>query len=186
MKLSAHSKAHVSIVLFLQAAAIAPPPAPTDAGWPRQITEDSSTLVYYQSRVDEWQDYKTLIARVGFSLTAQGGKQTLGVASFRAATFLDEDTRTVYRTTTVQKAIAYSGAGGSVVKADNNVYAGHDGNVYRKNSTGSWSQYNNGNWDQVSRPSSTTQSLNSAAQSRQRGQFQTQRTRSFSRGGFRR
>ena len=75
-----------------------PPPAAvdtTDIGWPRQVTKDSGTLIYYQPQVDEWKDYKVLNLRVAFSLTPKGGKQALGVASIQAGTVVNKETRTV-------------------------------------------------------------------------------------------
>jgi hypothetical protein len=71
--------------------------APTqDAGWPRQITKNGATLVYYQPQLDEWKDYKDLRARAAFSLTPSGGKPVLGVASFEADTIIDKKARTVF------------------------------------------------------------------------------------------
>lgn len=66
-----------------------------DIGWPRQITKDGATLVYYQPQIDEWKDYKDITAEVAFSLTASG-KQNMGVASMKANTLVDKDARTVY------------------------------------------------------------------------------------------
>lgn len=84
-------------------------------------------------------------------------------------------TATGYRTSTGQSGVVTHGARGTVAHTTNGVYAGHDGNVYKRNGTGQWSQYNNGNWNKVQHPTATTQQLNRAAQSRQRGQVQTQR-----------
>src|SRR5262245_34285872 len=91
----------VMVVVLLQdlmlGAAIPTATAPPthDIGWPRQVTQDGSELIYYQPQVDEWKDYKTLFARVAFSLTPNGGKQVLGVASMEAGTIVDKDSRTV-------------------------------------------------------------------------------------------
>jgi hypothetical protein len=77
-----------------------PPPGssgPTeDVGWPRQLTKDGATLVYYQPQLDDWKNYKELFARVAFSLTPAGGKQALGVADVKADTAVDKDSRTVF------------------------------------------------------------------------------------------
>jgi hypothetical protein len=67
-----------------------------DIGWPRQVTKDGATLVYYQPQIDEWKDYKELSFKVAFSLTPQGGKQVLGVASGQADTIVDKDNHTAY------------------------------------------------------------------------------------------
>jgi hypothetical protein len=77
------------------------------------------------------------------------------------------------------------------------MYAGHDGNVYRNTGSG-WQKYDSGNWNPVNSPSGSTAardrapsassnqipSLQSEAQNRQRGSASTQRTQSFSGGGF--
>jgi hypothetical protein len=34
----------------------------TDIGWPRQVQNNNGTLVYYQPQVDEWKNYKELMA----------------------------------------------------------------------------------------------------------------------------
>jgi hypothetical protein len=79
------------------AAAPAAPEAPSqDIGWPRQLTRDGSTLVYYQPELDEWKDYKQLKARLAFVLTPRGGKEIPGVASLQANTLIDNETRTVF------------------------------------------------------------------------------------------
>jgi hypothetical protein len=80
----------------------AAPPAPSspapaqDIGWPRQVQNAKGTLDYYQPQVDEWKDYKKLMARIAFSLSPTGGNQVLGVASLQCATMVDKDTRTAY------------------------------------------------------------------------------------------
>src|SRR5690348_15129064 len=74
--------------LLMGAATPAAPPPTHDIGWPRQVTQDGSELIYYQPQVDEWTDYKTLFARVAFSLTPAGEKQVLGVASMEAGTIV--------------------------------------------------------------------------------------------------
>jgi hypothetical protein len=79
------------------AAAPAPPEAPSqDLGWPRQLTRDGATLVYYQPELDDWKDYKQLKARLAFVLTPRGGKEIPGVASLQANTLIDNETRTVF------------------------------------------------------------------------------------------
>jgi len=71
--------------------------ATQDIGWPRQVSKDGAALVYYQPQIDEWKDYKELIARAAFSLRPKGAQQdVLGVASFHAGTLVDKDSRTVF------------------------------------------------------------------------------------------
>ena len=52
-------------------------------------------LVYYELEVDAWTDYHDLTADMAFSLTPNGGKQQLGVASLHGTTIADVATRTV-------------------------------------------------------------------------------------------
>lgn len=77
-----------------------PGPAPAakgqDIGWPRQISKNGATLVYYQPQVDEWKDYKELLCRVAFSLKTPGNKEVLGVASLKAGTLVDKEAHTAY------------------------------------------------------------------------------------------
>ncbi|HEX6276145.1 MAG TPA: hypothetical protein VFZ53_24055, partial [Polyangiaceae bacterium] len=90
--------AAVFAILPSSAFAAEPAPAPPvqDIGWPRQLTRDGNVLVYYQPEVDEWKNYKELTCRVAFSLTPKGGKQLLGVASLKADTLVDKESRTVF------------------------------------------------------------------------------------------
>ncbi|HEY0468586.1 MAG TPA: hypothetical protein VGC79_30535, partial [Polyangiaceae bacterium] len=74
----------------------APAPPTQDIGWPRQLSKDGATLVYYQPQLDEWQDYKQLKCRMAFSLTPAGGQPALGVASLTANTIVDSDSRTAF------------------------------------------------------------------------------------------
>jgi hypothetical protein len=83
-------------VAWPQGSTQAPAPITRDVGWPRQVSRDGAVLIYYQPQIDAWKDYKELMGRVAFSLTPQGGKQGLGVASFQAGTIVDKDTRTVF------------------------------------------------------------------------------------------
>jgi hypothetical protein len=67
-----------------------------DIGWPRQLSKDGVTLVYYQPQLDEWQDYRVVKCRMAFSLTPKGGKPILGVASLQANTLVDKESRTAF------------------------------------------------------------------------------------------
>jgi hypothetical protein len=71
-------------------------PATKDIGWPRQITKDGATLIYYQPQIDEWKDYKEITADVAFSLKTANGQQSMGVASIKAGTLVDKNARTVF------------------------------------------------------------------------------------------
>lgn len=67
-----------------------------DPGWPRQVSQDGSTLTYYQPQIDTWDNYRVLKGRMAFSLEPKGGKQAVGVVSFSANTDVNKDTRTAY------------------------------------------------------------------------------------------
>src|SRR6185437_3668056 len=71
-------------------------PHAQDVVWPREIIKNGAKLIYYQPQVDEWKDYTELLCRVAFSLTPPAGQQTLGVASLKAGTIVDKQTRTAY------------------------------------------------------------------------------------------
>ncbi len=67
-----------------------------DPGWPRQIAKNGVTLIYYQPQIDEWKNYTELLCRVAFSIRPPSGEETLGVASLKAGTLVDKETRTAY------------------------------------------------------------------------------------------
>jgi hypothetical protein len=67
-----------------------------DLGWPRRNADSSGTLTYYQPQLDNWADYKTLTARMAFSLIPKKGKEVLGVASLSCHTLVDKDDHMVY------------------------------------------------------------------------------------------
>ena len=66
-----------------------------DPGWPRQITNQGGTLVYYQPQADDWQGFTELDWRIAFSLVPAGGKSTVGVAEMHGHTDIDNDNKTV-------------------------------------------------------------------------------------------
>jgi hypothetical protein len=66
-----------------------------DVGWPREKSNASGTLIYYQPQLDEWKDFRRLDARMAVSVRPTGGQPTLGVVSFRARTDANLDTRNV-------------------------------------------------------------------------------------------
>jgi hypothetical protein len=88
-----------------------PPPGPTsDIGWPREITRDGTTLVYYQPQLDAWKDYKLLECRMAFTLTPRGGQKLVGVASLTANTLVDNDTRTAFLRDIAVKSVRFPSA----------------------------------------------------------------------------
>src|SRR5271169_6444228 len=66
-----------------------------DPGWPRQITKQGSTLIYYQPQVDDWKDFTDLTWRMAFTLTPMGGKQVVGVIVIEGHTDVDFDNKMV-------------------------------------------------------------------------------------------
>src|SRR5215471_3391560 len=67
-----------------------------DPGWPRRIVKPSGTLIAYQPQVDDWQNHQQITLRMAFSLTPTGGKKVIGTATMQGATWVDNDTHTVY------------------------------------------------------------------------------------------
>jgi hypothetical protein len=66
-----------------------------DPGWPRQVTKQGSTLIYYQPQVDDWKDFSELDWRMAITLTPAGGKQTVGVVEMHGHTDIDNDNKAV-------------------------------------------------------------------------------------------
>src|SRR5580692_503302 len=66
-----------------------------DIGWPREKTQSGARVVYYQLQIDQWQDYRTLYARMAIQVTPAGGKATPGVVSIQARTDADKESRLV-------------------------------------------------------------------------------------------
>lgn len=86
-----------------------------------------------------------------------------------------------------------NGQGGVAKTQNGDVYASRDGNVYKKDPGGSWSENTGSGWQSASKPESKSytgasssswaqnrQSMESAAQSRNWGNMQSQRSESFS------
>lgn len=67
-----------------------------DPGWPRKITKQGSTLVYYQPQIDDWKGFTDLTWRMAFSLTPAGGKQVVGVVELEGHTDVDNDQKMVF------------------------------------------------------------------------------------------
>lgn len=66
-----------------------------DIGWPREMTQNGTRIVYYQPQIDQWTDYRMLDARMAISVTPTGGKPTPGVVSLHARTDTNKETHTV-------------------------------------------------------------------------------------------
>ena len=66
-----------------------------DPGWPREITKEGTRLVYHQPQIDEWKNYRSLKARLAFSLTPKNGNPVVGIAELEGDTVANLETRTV-------------------------------------------------------------------------------------------
>jgi hypothetical protein len=66
-----------------------------DPGWPRQITKQGNTLLYYQPQVDEWKDFAEITWRMAFSLIPAGGNEVVGVVEAQGHTDVDTDNKVV-------------------------------------------------------------------------------------------
>jgi hypothetical protein len=84
----------------LRAAAPYPTPVPASApgapSWPKIFERDGNHVILYQPQLKTWQKYRELVADTAISITPQGGKQILGVISWKADTIANVSTRTVY------------------------------------------------------------------------------------------
>ncbi|MGA9733054.1 MAG: hypothetical protein WA274_24100 [Candidatus Acidiferrales bacterium] len=72
--------------------------ADEDPGWPREITNQGSTLLLYQPQVDDWKNFRELNWRMAFSLTPAGGQEAVGVATLHSNTEIDNDNKMVLLT----------------------------------------------------------------------------------------
>jgi hypothetical protein len=66
-----------------------------DPGWPREKTNASGALIYYQPQLDEWKEFRQLEARMAVSIKATGRQPTVGVIYLRASTDANLETRNV-------------------------------------------------------------------------------------------
>jgi hypothetical protein len=89
----------ISPTSSLQAFPPSPKPAPTATAyvpsWPKIIDKDGNHIIVYQPQLKSWQKYRTLVADTAVSITPNGGKQILGVISWRANTIANVSTRMV-------------------------------------------------------------------------------------------
>ena len=60
--------------------------APVTPAWPKVIDRDGNHIIVYQPQLKSWEKYRTLVADTAISVTPTGGKQFLGVISWRANT----------------------------------------------------------------------------------------------------
>ncbi len=72
--------------------------ADEDPGWPREITNQGSTLLLYQPQVDDWKNFRELNWRMAFSLTPAGGQEAVGVATLHSNTEINNDNKMVLLT----------------------------------------------------------------------------------------
>src|ERR1700678_64479 len=56
-----------------------------DLGWPREKTNQTGTLIYYQPQLDDWKDYSQLVPRRAVAGTPKNGKPVVGRIYLRAA-----------------------------------------------------------------------------------------------------
>ncbi|MGC1795773.1 MAG: hypothetical protein WA713_06770, partial [Candidatus Acidiferrales bacterium] len=66
-----------------------------DLGWPRQITKQGNTLVYYQPQVDSWTNYQALDWRMAIEVTPAGGKEVVGAVAMHGWTSVNSETQMV-------------------------------------------------------------------------------------------
>ncbi|MGF6604173.1 hypothetical protein P3T23_008928 [Paraburkholderia sp. GAS448] len=85
-----------AVVLVLALSAATPGPAAAqDPGWPRELTKNDTTLVFYQPQVDDWTDFRELHGRMAIMVTPSGGKPQVGVVALQIHTAVDVDSRNV-------------------------------------------------------------------------------------------
>src|ERR1700751_6341147 len=70
--------------------------APAAPAWPKIIDRDGNHIIVYQPQLKSWDKCRTLVADTAISITPEGGKQILGVISWRANTVANVSLRTVY------------------------------------------------------------------------------------------
>lgn len=63
--------------------------------WPRQLTNNGSTINFYQPQIEKWDNYTTLTGRMAFSLFPLAGNEMVGVVNFNAGTNTNMSTHVV-------------------------------------------------------------------------------------------
>jgi hypothetical protein len=90
----------IDVPISTRAAAVPSPAATTSLdgpSWPRAVERNGNHILVYQPQLKSWQRYRTLTADTAISITpSAGGKQILGVISWRANTPAHLSLRTVY------------------------------------------------------------------------------------------
>jgi len=70
--------------------------ATVDVGWPRVYTDGVATVSFHQPQVDDWQDFKALLARSAVEIVPQkGAPKIMAVLHWSAQTNTDLEDRTV-------------------------------------------------------------------------------------------
>jgi hypothetical protein len=88
-------KMKILIAAFLLFVASVSSISAQDPGWPRQISKQGNTLVYYQPQVDNWEDFQKLDWRMAISITPAGGKATVGAVTMHGWTSVNSATQMV-------------------------------------------------------------------------------------------
>ena len=81
-----------------------------DPRWPRQITQNGTTLTIYHPQVDSWKDFKELDWRMAISLTPPDGKPAVGVAVLHAHTEVNPEADAVQLTNITLKGTIFPSA----------------------------------------------------------------------------
>jgi hypothetical protein len=66
-----------------------------DIGWPREKSNASATIIYYQPQLDEWKGFRELDARMAVSIRTKTEQPTVGIVYLKARTDANLDTRNV-------------------------------------------------------------------------------------------
>lgn len=90
MKKIAHMITCLLLVLLSVTASFA-----KDPGWPRELLQNGTSLVYYQPQIDDWHNYRELDWRMAISLTPPGEVTVLGIVEMRGQTVIDYDSKMV-------------------------------------------------------------------------------------------
>jgi hypothetical protein len=89
------------------------PGKPSDPGWPRQAVRNGNRLVYYQPQVDEWNNLRTIKARIAFLLTPKDGKPAVGIEELSGDTATDLENRSVRITNIKTEAVRFPSLSGA-------------------------------------------------------------------------
>jgi hypothetical protein len=84
-----------------------------DPGWPRQAMRDGNRLVYYQPQIDEWNNLRTIKARIAFVLTPKDRKPAVGIEELSGDTATDLENRSVHITNIRTEAVRFPSLSGA-------------------------------------------------------------------------